>query len=126
MALPKGVHRVRRKLASGKSRYHFYAWRGGTKFWVDEMPNPRDPDFHVAFAEAIARPAPKAMMTSAMVDMFLSSPACAKAPRSKADQRKWLLRFAAHFHDAPVVIFEERGSRAELNKWRATWQHSPK
>jgi integrase len=90
------------------------------------MPNPRDPDFHVAFAEAIARPAPKAMMTSAMVDMFLSSPACAKAPRSKADQRKWLLRFAAHFHDAPVVIFEERGSRAELNKWRATWQHSPK
>lgn len=25
---PKGVHRVRRKVATGV-RYHFYAWRGG-------------------------------------------------------------------------------------------------
>ena len=61
-----------------------------------------------------------------MVDMFLSSAARAKGQRSFADQRKWLLRFADHFLDAPAVIFEERGSRGEVNKWRAHWKHSPK
>lgn len=47
MQLPKGVHRVRRKLANGQSRFHFYAWRGrgAPKFWEDDKRNPTDPDF---------------------------------------------------------------------------------
>ncbi len=126
MAFPKGVHRVRRKLASGRSRFHFYAWRGGPKFWVDDIAVPNDPDFHLAFAEAMARPKPASLMTPKMVDLFLSSAARAKSKRSLADQRKWLLRFAAYFHDAPAIIFEERASRGEVNKWRAEWKHSPK
>lgn len=126
MGLPKGVHRVRRRLASGKSRYHFYAWRGGPKFWIDDIREPKDPDFHVSFAEVFDRPKPKTLMTSAVVDAFLSSAARAKSSRSFADQKKWLLRFADHFKDAPAIIFEERGSRGEVNKWRAKWKHSPK
>ncbi|MGQ3486964.1 tyrosine-type recombinase/integrase [Roseovarius pacificus] len=65
-------------------------------------------------------------MTPALVDLFLSSAARAKSLRSFADQKKWLLRFATHFKDAPAVIFEERGSRGEVNSWRAQWKHSPK
>ncbi|OOY24840.1 integrase [Thioclava sediminum] len=61
-----------------------------------------------------------------MVDDFLSSTARAKGDRSFADQRRWALRFADHFKDAPAVIFEERGSRGEMNAWRALWKHSPK
>ncbi|WP_090026900.1 tyrosine-type recombinase/integrase [Lutimaribacter saemankumensis] len=72
------------------------------------------------------RPQPKSVLTPSLVDWFLSSAARAKSSRSFADQRKWLLRFAEHFHDAPAVIFEERGSRGEVNKWRARWKHSPK
>lgn len=49
-----------------------------------------------------------------------------KGDRSKADIRKWALRFADYFKDAPAVIFEERGSRGEMNSWRANWKHSPK
>jgi integrase len=126
VALPKGVHRVRRKLVSGRSHYHFYAWRGGPKFWIDEVREPKVADFHVAFAEAVARPKPAVMVVPAMVDLFLSSAARAKGQRSLADQRKWLLRLATHFQDAPAVIFEERGSRGEVNKWRSQWKHSPK
>lgn len=126
MALPKGVHRVRRRLASGRSRYHFYAWRGGPKFWIDDIREPSDPDFFIAFAETAERPRPKAMMTPTLVDLFLSSASRARGQRSFQDQRKWLLRFSKHFHDAPAVIFEERGSRGELNRWRAQWKHSPK
>lgn len=126
--LPKGVHRVRRKLASGKSRYHFYAWRGrdAPKFWVDDHQNPTDPDFYLAVADCVKRPAPALPMTPALVNEFLSSAAMPKAERSRADLRKWALQFADHFRDAPAVIFEERGSRGEMNKWRAQWQHSPK
>lgn len=87
---------------------------------------PKDPDFHLAFAEAINRPKPATLTTASMVDLFLSSAARAKSPRSFADQRKWLVRFASHFHDAPAIIFEERASRGEVNAWRAQWKHSPK
>ncbi len=126
MVLPKGAHCVRRRLASGRSRYHFYAWRGGPKFWVDDVREPKSPDFHVAFAEMVKRPQPSTRMTQGLVDLFLSGASRARSVRSYEDQRKWLLRFAAHFREAPVAIFEERGSRAEINAWRAEWKHSPK
>ncbi len=126
MQLPRGVHRVRRKLANGRSRFHFYAWRRGPKFWEDEKRNPSDPDFFIAFAEAVQRPTPSKVLVPQVVDEFLSSADVPKRERSKADQRKWLLRFAEHFEDAPLVIFEERNSRGEVNAWRALWKGSPK
>lgn len=124
--LPKGVHRVRRKLASGQSRFHFYAWRGGPKFWVDDLHTPTDPDFFVAYTECTQRASSGELMVPNLVDKFLDSAAMPRAERSKADIRKWLLRFAAHFQDAPAIIFEEHKSRAEVNLWRAKWKHSPK
>lgn len=110
--LPKGVHRVRRKLANGKSRFHFYAWRGGPKFWEDDHRQPSDPAFYHAFSEASARPKPADYMTPQMVDDFLSSTAMPKGERSRADIRKWGLRFAEYFKDAPAAIFEDRRSVA--------------
>jgi integrase len=65
-------------------------------------------------------------MTPAMVDDFLSSSGMPKGARSREDIRKWGLRFADHFKDAPAIIFQERGSRGEVNAWRALWKHSPK
>ena len=126
MALPKGVHRVKRKLVGGRVRFHFYVWRGGPKFWEGDERDPRDPAFMIAYAGFAERPKPKHYMVPHMVDDFLSSTAMPKGDRSKADVRKWVLRFAGYFKDAPAVIFEDRGSRGELNKWRALWKHSPK
>lgn len=126
MALPKGVHRVRRKLVGGAVRWHFYTRRGGTKFWVDGVKEPRDPDFFRAYAEAAERPQPDRLIVPLLVEQFLASTAMPKAERSRRDVKKWAVRFANHFHDAPACIFEEKGSRGELNKWRATWKHSPK
>jgi len=126
--LPKGVHRVSRKLTDGSTRWHFYAWRGrgAPKFWEDDVRFPRDPDFLVAFTEAVQRPVSGKLTIPKLVDMFLDSTAVPKGERSLADLRKWALRFADHFKDAPACIFEERGSRGEMNRWRAKWKHSPK
>ncbi|MGR3486239.1 MAG: tyrosine-type recombinase/integrase [Paracoccaceae bacterium] len=119
---------MRRKLAGGRSRFHFYAWRGrgAPKFWEDDKRDPTDPDFFVAYAETVERPAPAEPMVPDLVDASLDSAAMPKGERSKADLRRWVLRFAAHFQDAPAVIFEKRASRGEVNAWRAQWKHSPK
>lgn len=126
MGIPKGIHRVKRKLVSGKVRWHFYAWRGGPKFWEDSHRFPTDPEFYVCYSKVAKRPNPNILLVPNLVDKFLSSAAMPRAERSKEDIQKWLLRFAEYFKDAPVCIFQERGSRGELNKWRANWKHSPK
>ena len=123
--LPKGVHCVRRKLVVGV-RFHFYAWRGGPKFWVDSKRNPNDPEFFHRYAEITERQEPAEFMTHQMVDGFLSSASMPPGQRSKADLRKWALRFEKEFGDDPAALFEERASRGELNKWRGKWKHSPK
>ena len=125
---PREVHAVRRKLARGGSRWHFYAWRGrgAPKFWVDDIQWPTDREFFVAYAETIERPRVDATLIPALVDDFLSSPDMPRGERSRADLRKWALRFAAHFKDAPTAIFEDRRSRDDLEAWRGEWRHSPK
>lgn len=124
--LPKGVHRVCRKVKEG-DRWYFYKWRGGPRFWSDSTCNPTSPAFLRAYSEVSEQTELTVdYMTPAMVDDFLSSSGMPKGARSREDIRKWGLRFADHFKDAPAIIFEERGSRGEVNAWRALWKHSPK
>ena len=125
LSLPPGVHRVGRKVKVG-IRYHFYAWRGGPKFWTDTQRFPTDRKFLLSLAEVTKRYEPVEYMVHQMVDEFLSSASMPKAQRSRDDLRKWALRFQEEFHDDAAAIFEERGSRGELNAWRANWKHSPK
>ena len=124
-SLPKGVHRVRRSTVEGY-RYHFYAWRGGPKFWTDTVGEPRDPAFLIAFAEAIKARHTCEYMTPQMVDNFLDSTAMPKGERTQADYKKWALRFADEFADDPAKLWENPKSRGELNEWRAKWKGSPK
>lgn len=115
-----------RRAKVGGVIFHFYAWRGGPKFWTDTKHYPNDPAFHAAYAEAIKLPKPTTYMTPAMVDDFLSSPHMPKGDRTRQDYRKWALRFAEGFKDDPAAMFEEPESRAEVNAWRNQWAHSPK
>lgn len=123
--LPPRVHRVRRRVKQGV-RFHFYAWRGGPKFWVDDKALPSDPAIYAEYARATALPKRSAYMTSTMVDDFLSSAHMPRGARTKKDYRLWALRFAEAFKDDPAALFEEPESRKEVDDWRKTWAHSPK
>lgn len=123
--LPHGVHRVGRRVKAGV-RWHFYAWRGGPKFWTDIKRHPTDPEFFIALGHACQLPKPATYMTPQMVDDFLSSPYMPKGERTRSDYRKWALRFADAFKDDPASLFEEPESRREVNEWRMAWAHSPK
>lgn len=124
--LPSGVHPVKRKLANGSVRWHFYAWRGGPKFWTGDSRHPTEPEFFAALAAAVTRPKPDDYMTTQMVDDFLSSAEMPKGARTREDYRLWALRFAEAFKDDPAKMFEEPEARGEVNDWRARWKHSPR
>lgn len=121
----KGVHRVKRKSKSG-TKFHFYAWRGGPKFWEDVVRHPTDIEFYAAFIAATSRPKPDRYMTPQMVDDFLSGAEMPKGERTQQDYRLWALRFAEAFKDDPAVMFEEPEARGEVNEWRKQWAHSPR
>nr|WP_319247192.1 hypothetical protein [uncultured Celeribacter sp.] len=123
--LPKGVHRVRRKLVAGV-KYHFYAWRGGPKFWEDVVPFPNGAEFYEAFSDMSRSRRSSVYLVEDLVDDFLSSAAMPKGDRSKEDLVLWLGRFRDEFGADPAAMFEERASRGELNAWRKRWIHSPK
>jgi len=122
---PKHVHRVKRELKDG-ARYHWYYPRGGSKFFVSDEKHPTSAEFYAALAKATERPPPASYMVPKMVDDFLDSAEMPKGARTRADYRKWGLRFAEAFKDDPAKLFEEPASRREVNDWRDKWKHSPR
>ncbi|WP_458326100.1 tyrosine-type recombinase/integrase [Roseobacter sp. A03A-229] len=87
---------------------------------------PRDPEFLIAFADVAKARSSTEYMTSELVDDFLDSTAMPQGERTRADYRKWALRFAQEFADDPAKLWENPKSRGELNEWRAKWKNSPK
>ena len=62
-----------RRATKNGVKFHFYAWRGGPKFWTSDNRYPTAPQFFAALAQATARSQPNTYMTAQMVDDFLSS-----------------------------------------------------
>ncbi len=124
----KGIHRVRRKLAEGTVREHHYAWRGGPKFWSSDSGVRKGSADYIAALTAVAeRLKTDGLSAPAMIDAFLDSAEYRKlAPRTRANCRKWALRFAEEFKGDPAAIFEDPASRGEVTEWRQKWTHSPK
>lgn len=124
----KHVHRVKRKLANGTWREHHYAWRGGPRFWSDDMPFAKhSTEYLRAFTACFKQDGANQELTAAVVDNFLSSAEFRKVgKRTQKDYKLWALRFQAEFGQDPIAMFEASSSRSELNIWRQNWAHSPK
>lgn len=124
----KGIHRVRRKLANGKTREHHYAWRGGPKFWQTGSDiELNTPEYVAALAEVSKRPKTSQYMASDLVADFLESGFFkAKKPSTQKDYRKWATRFGDEFKSDPAAMFQDPRSRGEVNQWRQNWSHSPR
>lgn len=124
----KGVHKVKRPLSDGTHRQHHYAWRGGPKFWSSESGVAiGSPEYVAAFAACARTPRPAIATVPMMIDAYLDSALFrSRRPRTQADYRKWALRLAREFEEDPATIFQEAGSRGEINRWRERWAHSPK
>jgi integrase len=125
----KGVHRVRKRLASGALAEYHYAWRGGPRFWDNSMEiRPHSLDYVDAYRAACAdRSAVRNVRGTfqEVINEFLTSSDFAKlGDRTRADHRKNVMHergIEAEFGDAPIAAFEERRIRAEVLRWRDTF-----
>ena len=106
----KGVHRVEMRLATGKTRTYYYAWRGGPR--IDARPG--TPDFVRCYQEAHAslrRPKAGTMMT--LIAAFKASAEFrALAPSTLRAYSNYIQLIEAEFGDFPSPHLMTAGSAA--------------
>ena len=134
LAQVKGIHRVKKRLASGEIVEHHYAWRGGPKFWTSASSVPKEgPGYWIAYNDALTTARPSHGLFREILTAYLGSPEFRKlAPRTQADIRGSIERPAigrdgkprrdmgidAQFGDAPIAAFNDRKIRTLAYRWR--------
>lgn len=116
----KGLHRVRRKLADGSFRVHFYAWRGGPKI----TSTPGSPEFHDEWVRLTkGRSDPDARFKGTMQEIingYLRSQEFADLAEStrKDYARRIAKRIEPKFGNMPLRAVEDDRARAQFFNWR--------
>lgn len=113
----KGVHKVRKKLATGKTATYYYAWRGGPRL----AGKPGSSEFHKSYVTAHETPVVKPVVEilNSVFDAFLvSSDYTLLADRTQKDYKKHLIHIRSEFGDLPIAALEDRRTRGEFLAWR--------
>ena len=128
----RGVHRVAKRLSDGTRREYHNVYRGGPKFWSNDMEfGEGDPRYVAAYqlAEKGTRQRRTADPKSvrAVLERYRSSAEFVKLkPRTQKDYISFLNDFESEFGPDPIAMFEEVESVGEIRQWRTKWAHSPK
>ena len=129
----KGVHRVSRRLSGGQIRYHYYAWRGGPRFWTcdDEPVDPHHPPR--AFIEAWqqhrdAARAPAPGSLHRLVHDWKSSRAFAALGQAmRTDYARYADRVLDHFGGkTPLHVLDDPRMRRHILRWRDAMAATPR
>ncbi len=111
---PKGVHRVRKKLASGKIATYYYAWRKGPR--LEGEPGTRK--FKVSYEEAL-QARPKAKTLGEVMGAYEKSSEFEQlAQRTKLEYAKHLQALKEIFGSVSVERLGRPGIRGEILAWR--------
>lgn len=112
----KGINRITRKLASGKSVTYHYAWKGGPRLEGE----PGSPEFVASYNRAVtARRAPRNDLLISILDRFEQSTEFADlAERTRKDYRRLIKIIELEFGDFPLAAIEDRRTRGEFLAWR--------
>jgi hypothetical protein len=120
----KGIHKVKRRLANGEIKIHFYAWRGGPAIHA----KPGTPEFVHAYNEAHAglrRPTAGTLMT--VIADYKASPDFTKlAPSSRRMYLRYIGLIEEAFGDLPLAALADRRVRGEFKTWRDTFAATPR
>jgi integrase len=121
----KGIHKVRRKLASGDTRVHYYAWRGGPK--IDALPG--TPEFHAAYVEAVkGRNVAKraGTLTSFIEEFRASSDFKGLSESSRRAYRTYLDLIEVRFGTMTRDVIEDPEARGDFKAWRDEMVATPR
>ncbi|NRQ14602.1 hypothetical protein [Ensifer sesbaniae] len=120
----KGIHKVKRRLANGEVRVHYYAWRGGPK--MEAAPNTE------AFAAELLRhraeSAPAEVNTlDDLIDAFQKSPAfAAPAEKTQDAHRHSFKEIRKEWPKLPLKLTQQRGMKAMIRNWHHTFAANPR
>lgn len=120
----KGVHKVKRRLASGEIRIHYYAWRGGPR-----MQSP--PNTEAFAAELLKHKADSAPVEVKTIDLLIDAFEASLAFAALAEKTKEGHRFAfkeirKEWPRLPLKLTQQRGMKAMIRKWHHTFSANPR
>jgi integrase len=120
----KGIHKVKRRLASGDVREHFYAWRGGPAL----EGTPGSPEFMRSYQEAIAsRSQPGARTVAGLVSSFQASTAfTGLAPSTRKGYLRYLDMIRDEFGTMPTSALDDPRVRGVFKRWRDSLADKPR
>ena len=126
----KGLMKVKKTLASGKTIYYCYAWRGGPllKTKAGEPMQPGDPLLPRAFAEATKdRQVDKSETMNALITEYRSSTDFLnKAEKTRREYDRYLDMIRDKFGKLPLFAVQDKRHRGEFKKWRDSMSDKPR
>ncbi len=120
----KGIHKVKRRLANGEVRVHFYAWRGGPKM----ESTPGTLEFAAELVRHRAEAAPVEVKTlDTLIDAFEKSPAfAALAQTTQSYHKRYFKEIKKEWPKLPLKLTQQRGMKAMIRKWHHTFAANPR
>jgi integrase len=114
----KGIHKVSRSLASGATKVHVYAWRGGPKMQSE----PGTPAFLAEFAALTAerdRPQHYKDTLQALINAYQQDPDFVQLKEvTKKGYIQRIRRIEAEFGDMPIKVLNDFRVRKDFLAWR--------
>lgn len=125
----KGIHTVKRKLADGSTRVHYYAWRGG--------PSMESPPHTEAFAAEHARHKEARKLASVdtietLMLRLMGSPEepnpdwVAMAESTRVDHEYAFGLIKKQWPRMPLKLTQQKGMKADIRKWHRSFSANPR
>lgn len=125
----KGIHRVKRKLADGSTRVHYYAWRGGPKMTAA----PKTEAFALEYARLKEGAQPKTTKTLGdLIDRFTTvdgKPNPDWLALAETTRRDYVYAFGLirkQWPSMPIALTQQKGMKGEIRKWHRSFADNPR
>ncbi len=126
----KGLMKVKKTLASGKTIYYCYAWRGGPllKTKSGEPMQPGDPMLHRAFADATKdrHVDPSDTMAALITEYRASADFLSKSEKTRREYDRYLDLIRKKFGDRPIDVIQHPKQRGRFKEWRDSMAEKPR
>src|ERR1051325_10505064 len=112
----KGINRVAKRLADGRTEVYYYAWKGGPRL----RGKYGSPEFHASYNEAVARKLARAPgLLMAVLQAFQRSQDFLRlADRTRTDYIAKIKLIERKFGDLPLGALADRRTRGLFMEWR--------
>lgn len=120
----KGIHKVKRLLANGETKLHFYAWRGGPAIHANPGTAEFVRQYHDAHA-SLRQPRSGTLMT--VVAQYKAAPEfTGLAPSTRRAYLNYIKLIEIEFGDLPLAALADRRVRGDFKTWRDSFAETPR